>query len=548
MHTQESNRFMLALSAVLGPGQVLNGADDKARYQANTSCFSKTIRAIALPDTVGEVRACVRLANEWKIPLYPISSGKNWGMGSRLPVRDDCVVLDLSGLNRIREIDSVMGYAVIEAGVTQEQLAKKLKEIDCPYFLDVTGSCATTTIIGNAMERGVAYNGLRGDQLLNLEVVLGNGKLLQTGFPQPEGAQLNHLYRYGIGPSVDQLFFQSNFGIVTAATIQLLRRCDSVVQFSLSLPDSAHVPDVLENLRTLRERHFLSSTLRVANKNRLFSVMGPLIQSELEKNDEKVSRAEVLSILGRYLRGEWFVGGTISGTGDFVRAAKKAVVKQLVPFGKIRFASPEGTRRLLGLAKFFRLRNLAALLTALRPLQDLAKGWPTRQTIPSTFWAAEADAPVDATLELDQSKVGLLFSAPICALKKEEIARLLKLTDAVCGRYGQNPAVTLNTATDRVIEGVISLHFNKSNASAVSQAQACLKELNRQYRSEGFSPYRLNIEEMAEVFSAERDCWDLNSKMKDLFDPNDIIAPGRYCPVVRKDKDTESAFTVSRAE
>ena len=37
-------------------------------------------------------------------PLYPVSTGMNWGLGSRHPVRDDCVLVDLRRLDRIREL------------------------------------------------------------------------------------------------------------------------------------------------------------------------------------------------------------------------------------------------------------------------------------------------------------------------------------------------------------------------------------------------------------------------------------------------------------
>lgn len=48
------------------------------------------------PSSEDEVRRIVGLANEHRIALYPFSTGKNWGLGSKLPVIDGCVLVDLS--------------------------------------------------------------------------------------------------------------------------------------------------------------------------------------------------------------------------------------------------------------------------------------------------------------------------------------------------------------------------------------------------------------------------------------------------------------------
>ncbi len=72
--------------------------------------------------TVDQVVRIVQIARRFKTPLHPISRGRNWGMGSRLPPRDGTAILDLSGLDRIREINVGGRYAVVEPGVTQGQL------------------------------------------------------------------------------------------------------------------------------------------------------------------------------------------------------------------------------------------------------------------------------------------------------------------------------------------------------------------------------------------------------------------------------------------
>ena len=73
--------------------------------------------AAVAPQTVEEVQAIVRLANEYRIPLWPVSRGKNLGYGTAAPRLPGSVVLDLGRMNRILEVDPKLAYAVLEPGV-----------------------------------------------------------------------------------------------------------------------------------------------------------------------------------------------------------------------------------------------------------------------------------------------------------------------------------------------------------------------------------------------------------------------------------------------
>ncbi len=53
--------------------------------------------AAIAPANTEEVQACVRIANQYKVPLWPISRGKNFGYGGAAPVLKNSVVLDLRG-------------------------------------------------------------------------------------------------------------------------------------------------------------------------------------------------------------------------------------------------------------------------------------------------------------------------------------------------------------------------------------------------------------------------------------------------------------------
>ncbi|HWL95997.1 MAG TPA: FAD-binding protein, partial [Nocardioidaceae bacterium] len=81
---------------------------------------SRRVGGVVRPETVAQVRELVRLFGS--VPgagLHAVSTGRNWGLGSREPTADDVVVLDLGDLAQVREVDLTGGWAVVEPGVTQ---------------------------------------------------------------------------------------------------------------------------------------------------------------------------------------------------------------------------------------------------------------------------------------------------------------------------------------------------------------------------------------------------------------------------------------------
>ena len=91
--------------------------------QARQATFASNNGALALvcPRSTAQVQACVRIAAIHRVPLYPVSRGKNWGLGSRVPARAGCVLLDLGRLDRIVEFDDKLGCLTVEPGVTFQQ-------------------------------------------------------------------------------------------------------------------------------------------------------------------------------------------------------------------------------------------------------------------------------------------------------------------------------------------------------------------------------------------------------------------------------------------
>ncbi|MGH9581395.1 MAG: FAD-binding oxidoreductase, partial [Bryobacteraceae bacterium] len=218
---------------LLGQEFVECGAAALDRAETATFATTRKIGAILRPGSREEVAECLKIANRFETPLYPISTGKNWGYGSRVPPSNGCVLLDLGRLNRIADFDEDLGYVTVEPGVTQGRLFEFLQERRSSLWMDATGSSPDCSLIGNAMERGFGHTpyGDHAAHVCGFEVVLPTGETIRTGAARFEQSAAAAVSRWGVGPSLDGLFSQSNLGVVTRMTIWLMPRPEAFEAF-----------------------------------------------------------------------------------------------------------------------------------------------------------------------------------------------------------------------------------------------------------------------------------------------------------------------------
>ena len=162
------------------------------------------------------------------------------------------VLLDLRRMKRIIEVDRRAGCAVIEAGVSFEQLAAHLTERDLPLWLDAdaNGAHAVAGSIA-ARQAGLTPYGDHQAAQCGLEVVLANGTLLRTGMGALPGSDCWPRYKHNFGPALDGLFSRAHFGIVTKLGLWLMPTPPRFLPFLAALPDLATAAAPVERLRPL---------------------------------------------------------------------------------------------------------------------------------------------------------------------------------------------------------------------------------------------------------------------------------------------------------
>ena len=266
---------LAAFEAVVGKDWVFSSEEDTDLYRDAYSPFwgepeEKFVSAAVAPDSAEQVQAVMRIANQHKIPIYPISTGKNLGYGGSAPVLSGSVVLDLKRMNRILEVDEKNAFALVEPGVSYFDLHRYIEErglkvmIDCP-------DPGWGSVIGNALDRGGGYTDAlyrnHFDAHCGMEVVLPNGELLRTGMGALPGSKTWQQYKSGFGPWIDGLFSQTSLGVVTKMGIWLMPMPDAYLAGTVrvfrreDLIPLVEIMTRLENQGVYGGMPFLGSTL-----------------------------------------------------------------------------------------------------------------------------------------------------------------------------------------------------------------------------------------------------------------------------------------------
>lgn len=172
------------LERALGTERVISDPEVLRTYDDDYSEAERiTPSLVVLPATVEEVREVVRAAAATGTPLTPRVAGTNVA-GLAIPAPGG-VVVDLRSMNRIVSVDVDNMVAVIEPGVTQEQMRAYLEAHDIPLTLGYSLGPRRSSILANCLLDGLTNRSLKygtmGEWVAGLEVVLADATVVRTG-------------------------------------------------------------------------------------------------------------------------------------------------------------------------------------------------------------------------------------------------------------------------------------------------------------------------------------------------------------------------------
>ena len=512
--------------------RVLDAGAAQRRYGTCTTALSRDIPAALQPKTVESIGKVLAIARQHGIPLYPFSTGHNWGYGTALPPRDDCVVLDLSGLDRIVDMDPVLGVVTVEPGVTQQKLFEYLERQQLPFLVPTTGAGPDCSLLGNALERGYGITPYADHfgAVTAIEAILADGRTYSSALTELGGATVDRAFKWGVGPYLDGLFAQGNFGIVTRMTIALAPRPERIAAFLFSVRDDHGLERAVAGVQqVVRRLGGVVGSINLMNARRVLAMAAPYPVS----SGGGIVPADVITAEARRAGvGAWTGFGALYGPPAVVRAAQRVVREILKPaVADLSFVTPSRAAQLNRLASslpWIRRGALARKTRALNAALQLLAGKPGQVALPLAYLRAPVKPDPNGRLDPARDGCGLIWYPPLVPMMPERVRLYATLVERVCTENGIDPLITLTTLSDRCFDSSVPLVFDRNQPNMAEKAHKCYFDLLEAGRKEGFLPYRFGLLGMDRLVSQDSTFWQVASQLKFALDPGGIIAPGRY--------------------
>jgi 4-cresol dehydrogenase (hydroxylating) len=496
--------FFSNIGQLLGAEGVNRSEETIRRYGENTmACGDVMPSGVVYPASTAEVQAIVRAANKYGVPLYPVSTGYNIGLGSRAAARAGQVVVDLGyRMNRIVEIDEKLAFAVVEPGVSYQALYDELVRCGNKLKLDVTSGPPQGGMIGNALDKGAGYTPYF-DHFgfsCGLEIVLGNGEILRTGDGALKSDTLAnwHTSKYSFGPILDGLFAQSNYGIVTRMGVWLLPRPPMVRSFHFTFPDDDDLEAVIDLCRPMKMSNFVPTLFRVANDLYLCGSEGESAEYAASKGKKSISDDGRRALREKHGLGAWNVSGAFYGPSA-------AALEPMVQRVRDHFGQS-------GKASYIDHADAPAH-ASLQVAINAFSGIPSLGELGLLKWRPGG------------GNLWFLPGTPMDGKVANEFQRVCR---GIYEEYGMDYMV-MNVCGPRFARGLHVMTFNREDADERARADACYRKMSEEVAKRGVYVGRAPIQyhgfHMAQAMPVYRDACN---SVKAALDPNGVIAPGRY--------------------
>lgn len=452
------------------------------------------------PSSTEEVQAIVRVAAEHRVPLWPISRGKNLGYGGSAPELSGSVVLDFSRMKRI-EVDAESGTALVEPGVGFFDLYDYLQARGIKLWLSVPAN-SWGSVAGNALDRGIGYTpyGQNTAHICGLEVVLPDGDVVRTGMGAMAGSKTWQLYRYGFGPAWDQLFAQSNFGIVTKVGMWLMPEPESVLGLDVEMDRPEDIEPLVDTIGPLRREGLLQQSPTIGNWLRAATIV--TTRSDWTDQPGALSDEVIEAIRKKFHMGWWGVGLRVYGREAMTRAAYPILERAMKALKPMSLKSVEWHQ---GEPRTADIYGNAIFL-----------GVPVTFPLESAGWHGGRGGHIGFSPVLPQSGSAALEQFRRTYARYKEFGMDYQASFA----FGERHLINVNTVL-----------FNKDDMAMLGRVDPFLRALIGDARAQGLGEYRTHLDYMdavADTYDFNRHALRrLNERVKDLLDPAGIVAPGK---------------------
>jgi len=153
-------------------------------------------------------------------------------------------------------------------------------------------------------------------------------------------------------------------------------------------------------------------------------------------------------------------------------------------------------------------------------------GYPTTKSIEGCYWRKRQPPPGD--LNPDRDRCGVLWLCPAVPFTPADIKKAVGLCKETSLRHGFEPQIAITFPSERCVYLLPSLIYDREDAEDDSAALRCHDEMFQALLEAGYYPHRLGIRSMGLLPPADDDYAAVWDRLKEAFDPNGILSPGRY--------------------
>lgn len=486
-----------AFESLLGAQNVFFAEEDQASYQDKFAVrdeWHHPAGAVA-PATVEEIQGIVRIARENKVPLWPISRGKNLGYGGSAPVLAGSVILDLSRMNKI-EYDEANGTVLVEPGVSFYDLYDFLKSKGMKHWLSVPGN-SWGSVVGNALDRGVGYTpyGEHTSRICGMEVVMPDGLLVRTGMGALDKSPTWQLYRYGFGPSWDQLFVQSNFGIVTKMGLWLMPEPESLMGMDLEFDKIEDLGPLIDAIAPLRQEGLLQQSPTIGNWLRAAAVL--TTRDQWTDKPGALADDVIAAIRKKFNVGWWGVSLRLYGR-ESVNKAAYAILEEA--------------------------------MNRLKPMSMVPTTWKRGEPMEASGWTGTPLTFPMQNANWHGGRGGHIGFSPVLPQSGAAAMTQFKRTYDRYKEYGMDYQASFAFG-ERHLINVNAILLDKDDPEMMKRVDPFIRTLIADARAQGYGEYRTHLDYM----DAVEETYDfnghalrrLNEQVKNALDPDGILAPGK---------------------
>jgi 4-cresol dehydrogenase (hydroxylating) flavoprotein subunit len=507
VHPPVSERALAEFGDALGEARVLTEPAALAEYRDPfqfETWEGNTASAVLVPTTVEEIQEIVGIANRHRVPLWTHGQGRNNGYGGPAPRVKGSVIVSLRQMNRVLEIDPELAYAVVEPGVRWFDLYEAIRAGGHRLMLSIA-DVGWGSVVGNTLDHGVTYMpyGVDMGMQCGMELVLADGSVMRTGMGAMPGNRSWHLYKRGLGPTPDQLFMQSNFGIVTKMGVWLMPMPEVYMPMWLRVWSDDDLGPMFETLRAL----MLDGTIRMVPQVMNTVLYGAVVAKRADFwRGEGPIPDDVLDRMGRELEiGRWLMRFALyedDAVADHKFAKIKAAFERAIPGADVwgSKCAPEDIPSLPN------------------PAERIQGGVPSLDWNAMTAWYGGEGG-------------GHIGFSPVAPLTGPDSLALRDLLRGMVEGAGLDYIAGLLPINARSFVHITMVIFDTKHEAQTRAAYDVSRRLVVEAAKLGYGEYRAHLDFMdlaAEQYSFgdhayRRFC----ETIKDALDPNGILSPGK---------------------